>query len=91
MISWSRSSSTSTSTLDALGAKDEEFIGKFREHEQAVHELQRRALQDIVPDISHQLDLSEEDVKRVVDYLGDTGAFSYCGSFTTSVKLTSMS
>ena len=74
MITWGKNATSSATTLDVLRAKDDDLQSLFLVHEGAVRDIQRLALQDIVPDIVDQLELDDEETEWVRMYLKDTGA-----------------
>jgi len=57
-----------------LHAKYLELKTLFNEHVVEVRALQQQALREIVPDVAQQLDLNDEQVEWVEEYLKDSGA-----------------
>ena len=60
-------------TMQRLQEQHDKITKMYEEHEDEVRSLQRRALQEIVPDVMISLELGEDEVGWVNDYLRDSG------------------
>lgn len=58
-------------------AQHEELLKAYFECESEVLKLQRRLLDDVIPELVQQYDLDEEDEERLIDYVSDTGTWSF--------------
>ena len=69
--------STSSSIAELQRTNHEELLKTFYEHESDVLKLQRRILDDVIPELIQQYDLDEDDEGWLVDYVLDIGTRVY--------------
>lgn len=56
-----------------LGRKHLDLIKLYEEHGDEVHDLKRHCVEEILGEIKMSMDVSEQDVKWVEDFLDDDG------------------